>query len=50
MENGLLLDENGVVIGINTIKHRNASGLSFALDVRQLREELGGQIKGLRWR
>ena len=46
---GPLVDENGVVVGINTSKHPSAAGLSYAIFLPQLREELDEQIPGLNW-
>ena len=46
---GPLATENGTVIGINTMKVTNASGVYYSLAVPQLREEIDQHVKSVRW-
>ena len=47
---GPLIDADGTVIGINTLKHNQAAGVSYALEIKQLQQELNAQIDGLLWK
>jgi S1-C subfamily serine protease len=46
---GPLAREDGVVIGINTMKVTDASGVYYSLAVPQLREEIDQHVKSARW-
>jgi len=46
---GPLVTEDGAVIGINTMKVADASGVYYSLAVPQLREELDQHVKSVRW-
>ncbi|MBY0526256.1 MAG: trypsin-like peptidase domain-containing protein [Gemmataceae bacterium] len=46
---GPLIDENGIVVGINTLKHPTAQGTFMSLAIPQLRSEIEKQSRGLHW-
>lgn len=41
---GPLILENGLVVGINTLTHTEEAGVSWALSLAQLKEEIGGIV------
>lgn len=47
---GPLLDEEGKVIGINTLLIKNAAGTFYSLSMPQIRKEIGQHIRNANWR
>ena len=46
---GPLVTSEGLVVGINTLTHRNAAGVSLSLSMPQLRQEIERSVPGVRW-
>jgi S1-C subfamily serine protease len=46
---GPLITEDGLVIGINTLRHAHAEGLSFALVPAQVWDEINTHVPGVAW-
>lgn len=47
---GPLLEEDGKVIGINTLEIKGAAGTFYSLALPQLRKEIGQHIRNVNWR
>lgn len=46
---GPLLDENGVVLGINTLRPRESQGVFYSLALAQLKQEIDKHARGVVW-
>jgi len=46
---GPLIDEDGIVLGINTLRATKASGIFFSLSAFQLKEELQENVPNIVW-
>lgn len=47
---GPLVTEDGVVVGINTLKHKAAAGVAFSLGLPQIKLEAESHARGLVWK
>lgn len=47
---GPLLDDQATVVGINTLKHKAAGGISYSFTLPQIRSEIQSFVPGIVWR